>query len=402
MPDIKMDLKIPVIKIDLHDDDEDAIKEESEEDDTNGNGDCDAPNINKDIEKKARGCHRPAAHVSDEKTQSLQKSKQETGDSCSKLKKLSKSSIRSIRLETLEGVKGIGENDKVDMETSDQISGRNMIKKRNSLPQLDITRLESNVDAIVSPLILRRFRQANKRMSINVLPQNGTTNLIEISAIARARSPKLLPKLESSWISSEDDKLNLRSKGGPLVDQLSPNLLRKTRQKYDISKSKRKNEDKLQQKARPRSQSLSILVETDVDDQEEIVDTYHKPSTHWRMARDHTIARSMKLPDVVQLCQNKGIASIKQAIQDLTIPGIHSRGENIQMKGYAKNSEQPKLARSKSEDFFELGGATDEILYQNISKGISLEERLRAIEIKHGIVHEHLDTLTMKNNGTEE
>ena len=385
-----MDLKIPTIKIDLHEDVNDDIIDEIHVDEVPKNRNRahsipDMVNDDKEISQEKR--------VKVQKARSLDEGipaskKQERTDSSLKMNKLAKSSIRSIKLEGIDGKEADSQKQattakfKYNRGTS-QDTG---LVKRNSLPRLDVTgRGNGNVDALVSPLIMRRFRQNEKRMSINVLPQKGAKNLIEITALTRAKNSKILPTIKSSWISSDDTKA---SSSGDFSDHLSPSLARRNRLNLSDAKKQRNNEEKHQTKSRPRSHSLSVLVEKEDSQQSEIMDTNHKPSQHWQIARNHLIAKNMKLPDVVQLYRKHGIAGIagmKKDSETLTMPNIHSINENIRRKTKSNYSS------GKNEAFFGPEDSCEEVLYQNINHGISLEERLKAIEIKHGIMHENLE-----------
>lgn len=348
-----MDLQIPIIKIDSHDDLSGEIQEEINEDKILAKTYRGSPTIELTSPDREIMLKKKRRMQMDCKELISQNLKQQ--GSSMKINKFAKLPMRPKRSESLSEGMGLDEID----------SKRSRIYKGNSMPQLNVSRRDTNnVDALVSPRIMRKFIRGNKQMSTNSFPRNDTAGTIEVSVLTKDKSPRPLSKIIPSWVTFDDERINVSGQKNTIIDQLSPNLLRRSRIKLDFKYT----DDEI---LRPRSRSLTTLSEHYGRGQEEAAEALMKPSKHWKIARNY--AKGTKLPEIVQLYCKKGIGSTEES----------------QVKSTTKTSKKC-YPRRESEELIRTRDVNDNTLYRNIKPVNNLEARLKAIEIKHGIVHDDL------------
>ena len=350
-----MDLKIPQIKIDLHDD--------ASED---GNNEVVIP------KPRIRALSSPDLISYDFDLWQTRRNKMNKAKSFNEefLSRESKkeSSDPITKGETLERVERTSRKETkiTKSKNSEGTSQDKRLPKHQSFPTLNVTSKRSNrMDAIVSPLLLRKFNMP-WGMPKSVEPQKGAKNLIESTRIKGAKSPRL-PKIKSVW-SSLDDMTD------HFPNQSSPSLLRGEMTDVHGARKLQKDEEEFNAINWRMSNSLTLLD----DHGREIVDTFHKPSMHWQIAKNHVTSKKMKLPDAVKLYRNT--ANENQTLGNRTMSD-HLERESIRTK-----TSCPRMKKTK--DLFAHKDGSEEILS---NQNVSLERRLEAIEIKHGIMHQNLE-----------
>ena len=249
----------------------------------------------------------------------------------------------------------------------ESISQERGIPKRNSLPAIAVNgRGNGSVDALVSPMMLRKFDTA-KRMYTNAIPQKGKTGSSESRIKSRPTSPRL-PKIKSSWTAHDDNNETTKDKIQPFQAHDSPHFLRKDLLGILGAMKPRKDESEFDIISRPRSNSLTLSLD----------DSSHQPSMHWRIARGHIGSNHKSSPNVAQLLRNTANAG---EIENRTIQNFHSDTD--------KNRGRTNHSKSKNKHFFLHEDCSGETMNRNNKQTVSLEKRLEAIEIKHGIMHEN-------------
>ena len=353
-----MDMKIPRIKIDLHED----VHEEDNKDalpKTRTRAASSPEMIHRDMDLRQKAGGKITKAESFDTALILRYSEEE------------KSELHG-KMEGLNSVQPTPRKEKKVGKQNDNGRTAQMpeLTKRKSLPSMLVpSKGHRNVDAIVSPLLMRKFNKT-RGGSTNPSIQKGARNAIETTSKIGASIPHL-PKIKRSWTVSSDSDENLNNHTSHSPTQKSPSLSRKDKLDVYNLKKLRKNEEEFNVKGRPRSSSLTLLVKK--DDAEESVETSHQPSMHWRLARVHMETKNMKLPDVVHLYGNN--ANGKHGVGNKKMLNFHPENNNITGRtNYSRNIVNKDTP--------------DETMQMNLKQGISLEKRLEAIEIKHGIMHE--------------
>jgi len=250
----------------------------------------------------------------------------------------------------------------------ESISQEKGIPKRNSLPAIAVNgRGNGCVDALVSPMMLRKF-DTPKRVSRNVIPQKGKTGGIESTIKSRPTSPRL-PKIKSSWTAHDDKDETMKDKTYPFQASDSPYFPRKDLLGILDAMKPRKDESEFDIISRPRSSSLTLSLD----------ESSHQPSMHWRIARGHIGSKHKSSPSVAQLLRNT--ANAGQMIGNRTI-------QNFQLDT-DKNRSRTNHSKTKNKNIFLHEDSSGDTLNRNNKQTVSLEKRLEAIEIKHGIMHEN-------------
>ena len=423
-----MDMKIPVIKIDLFEnspeDSADCLKESNAVKDKGGEINDPDPQRNtlkNSTEPTAvHGASPENRNGAFRKERSMQ-SQTENAETRRTSVHLAKSGIHSVRIEGFEDKNGGPKPDAVleqGNKNSENVDGRSIasenrnktpeMTRKSTLPKLEVEACRNNIDAIVSPLLLRRHRNNDKRMSVDILPRKGAKCLIDITPLSRVNSPKSPRSIKSSWMSAEDQQIiqSPPAKQGVYQDAIFRNSLRRATNSLDMTAQSRSRIDRsvpIDQKpnkgSRPRSRSMCTFNEEDTTEPDNFPATHRKPSKHWRIALDYMSARSIRLPELVHVYRKHELIQAKKATDtDKFTPdkGQSQTKEDALKTFLAKNRKI--MVKSKSEEVVDTTDDEEEILYVRDVRAMSLEERLQAIERRHGIVHDEI----VEQNETKE
>ncbi|XP_065053894.1 uncharacterized protein LOC135682785 [Rhopilema esculentum] len=415
-----MDMKIPVIKIDLF--------ENSPEDSTTYQTESNAVKDKRgeindlDPQKNAlknsteptevHGTSSEYRNGTFRKERSIQ-SQTENAKTRRTFAHLAKSGIHSVRIEGFEDKNGghkpdavsekcnkNGENADRRSIASENTSKTPEITRKSTLPKLEVEPYRNNIDAIVSPLLLRRHRNNDKRMSVDILPRKGAKCLIDITPLSRVNSSKFPGSIKSSWMSAEDQQIiqSPPAKQGVYQDAIFRNSLRRATNSLDMTAQSRSRTDrsvstdqKPNKGSRPRSRSMCTFDEEDTTEPDDSLATHRKPSKHWHIARDYMNARSIRLPELVNAYRKHELIQAKQATD--TDKFTPNKGQSQSKEDALKTflaKQRKMMVKSKSEEVVDTKDDEEEILYVRDVRAMSLEERLQAIERRHGIVHDEV------------
>ena len=238
--------------------------------------------------------------------------------------------------------------------------------KKESLPKLKPRNAENNGDiaALVSPVLLRKY--THNRIPVDISPLKGSKKmetgaypdaLFRNSARSRARLSLDIPKIKVRSLSQE----------------------------------------------RGRSHSMGNIHNAEEEKHFQAAKIGSEPSKHWRKAREYTVAKESRLPEIVKLCSQLGRMQLKMSTGD-KLEEVTVEGDKAESKGYTweqENDTENKLnkktakliTKSKSEGILSSLNETDETQCLRDKRTIvSLKERLEAIEKQYGIVHHgHLE-----------
>lgn len=244
--------------------------------------------------------------------------------------------------------------------------------KKESLPNLTPRQAGNNghIAALVSPILLRKY--TNNSTPVDISPLKGWRNSSEITSQSQNRSQKL-PDPEALFRNSTRSRARLSLE--------IPNLkVRSSSQE------------------RGRSNSMGNVHNFEEEKHFHAAKTSCEPSKHWRKARQYTLAKESRLPEIVRLYSQLDGMHLKMSADD-SREELAIGEEKAEQKSYIsmqENDTKKKLNKKKtktvkkstSEGILSSSGENCEAQFLKDDRIVSLKERLEAIEQKHGIVHQ--------------